>query len=128
MLSTLKESAASCSTYIRMSNLDPGRYEIRKFSLRDSQYGKRLVIEVEQGYVYLPEKMLKKFNSEKEVNKLNRDRYDLVYEGNDSNKFTFEMHDDSGDENDDENIDEEDSSVRKSAGTSGAPNRKRSKK
>lgn len=108
MLKVLKESASSCTTYVRMGDLAPGRYEIRKFCLRDSQYGTRLVIEIEQGYVYLPEKMLKKINTEKAINKINKDRYDLVYEGKDDGapnrlNFTFEKHDSSDDEEDDIN-------------------------
>lgn len=112
MLTVLKENAASCSRYIRMGDLTPGRYEIRKFSLRDSMYGRRLVIDINKGYIYLPEKMLEQFNTEKKVDKLNKDRYDLVYSGKDENapqrlKFTFEMHSallDDDDDNDDEDV------------------------
>lgn len=119
MLSALKASAASCSSpassYVRMSDLAPGRYPIRKFSLRDSQYGKRLVIEIEQGFMYLPEKMYKKFNTEKAINKLNKEQYDLVYEGKSDRApnrlmFTFETHNMADEEyiDGDEYIDEDD--------------------
>lgn len=98
MLSLLKETAAASSGYIRLEDLKPGRYEVLKFSLRDSQYGKRVVIDIDGGWIYLPEKMYKKFNTEKSIAKLNKDQYDFVFEGKSKRapnafKFTFEMHD-----------------------------------
>lgn len=107
MLKVLKECAAACSSFIRMADLDPGRYPIQKFSIRDSKYGKRLVIEVDEGYIYLPEKMIKKFKTEAAVNKLNKERYDLVFNGKDEHAnrldFTFEKHD-----SDEEDVEESD--------------------
>lgn len=100
MLSVLKESAASCASYVRMVDLEPGKYHIHKFSLRDSKFGKRVVIEIDQGYMYLPEKMYKKFNTEKAIAKLNKEDYDFVYEG--KKVFTFEKHTMSDNENDDD--------------------------
>lgn len=91
MLSLLKETAESSSGYIRWKDLKPGRYEVLKFSLRDSQFGKRVVIDIDGGWIYLPEKMYKKFKTEKSIAKLNKERYDFVFKG--QNKFTFEIHD-----------------------------------
>lgn len=104
MLSILKESAAACTSYVRMADLQPGRYEITRFEIRETQYGKRLVIEINQGMMFLPEKMMKKINSESAIKKLNNDRYDLVFEGKENNvlKFDFEKHAATDDEDDDD--------------------------
>lgn len=121
MLSILKENAASCNNYVRMEDLNPGRYEIRKFSLRDSKFGgKRLVIDINKGYIFLPEKMTEKFNTEKAVAKLNKDRYDLVFRGKDDHapyrlRFTFELHI-SSDEEDNSDMDNNDNKNNKNKG------------
>lgn len=98
MFSVLKETAASSSGYIRLEDLKPGRYEVLKFSLRESQFGKRVVIDIDGGWIFLPEKMYTKFNTEKSIAKLNKERYDFVFEGKSKRAphafmFTFEMHD-----------------------------------
>lgn len=101
MLSTLRKNAESCNTgYIRLKDLPIGRYEIQKFSLRDSKYGsgKSLIIDIpKKGYLYLPEKMLAGLNTEVAIAKLNKDRYDFIFHGENKNPpfnllFTFEMH------------------------------------
>lgn len=104
MLSILKENAAASSSYIRMADLQPGRYKIDHFEFRDTQYGKRLVIEIDQGDLFLPKNMVKKINSESAIKKLNSERYDLVFEGKEKNvlKFDFEKHDATDDEGDDD--------------------------
>lgn len=133
MLNILKESAASCTSYVRMSDLNPGRYEIRKFFFRDSQFGKRLVIEIDQGFIFLPEKMLKKINSEKAVDKLNKDHYDLVYEGQDDHSpnrlnFTFEKHETSDEEDNDDAMDHVNKNKWTVAGTTATVAKKQKKK
>lgn len=135
MLKLLKESAASGTTYIRMSDLQPGRYGIRKFYLRDSQFGKRMVIEIDRGLIFLPQKMLKKINTEKGINKLNKDHYDLVYEGQDDRtstlNFTFEKHgtfEEEEDDDDNMNDSDNDKSIWSVSATSGGAARKQKKK
>lgn len=110
MLSILKENAASCNSYVRMEDLEPGTYEILTFSLRNTRNGKRLVMEIKEGSVYLPEKMMNKFNTEEAVAKLNKKRYDFIYEGKDEEApnrkmFTFEIHRPSATDEDDSDDD-----------------------
>lgn len=129
MLSTLRKNAESCNTgYIRLKDLPPGRYEIQKFSLRDSNYGgKSLIIDIAQkGYLYLPEKMSAGLGTETAVTKLNKDRYDFIYYGEDKNaphnlNFTFEMHDDDDDTDDttDADVDEKEDDDKKNGGAVG---------
>lgn len=104
MLSILKESAATCSSYVRMGDLQPGKYVIDYFDVRETQYGKRLVIEIDQGIIFLPERMSKKISTESAIKKLNSERYDLVYEGKENNvlKFDFEKHAETDDDTDTE--------------------------
>lgn len=113
MLSILRKNAAACTNYLRMKDLPPGRYEIRKFSLRNSKFGgKCLVIDIpKRGYIFLPQNMTEDFNTEEAVNKLNQDRYDFIYKGEDNYapndmRFTFEMHCDDESEDDDDDDDD----------------------
>lgn len=105
MLSALRKMASSCSNYIRMKDLEPGRYEVSKFSLRDSKFGgKCLVIDIpEKGFMYLPQGMTEEFNTEEAVIKLNEGHYDFVYKGKYdftpyNTDFTFELHYDDTDD------------------------------
>lgn len=107
MLSILRKVASSCSNYIRIKDLEPGRYEVSRFSLRDSKFGgKCLVIDIpKKGFMYLPQRMTEEFNTEEAVAKLNEGHYDFVYKGKDEFKpynsdFTFELHYDDIDDDD----------------------------
>lgn len=129
MLSTLRKNAESCNTgYIRLKDLPTGRYEIEKFSIRDSIYGgKSLIIDIpEKGYLYLPDKMSAGLSTEAAVTKLNKDRYDFIYHGENKNAphnllFTFEMHDNDDDTEDttDADIDEKEDDNKKNGGAVG---------
>jgi len=94
LLAILKENAEACRNYIRLEDLEPGTYEIKRFSLRDTKFGKRLVIDINLGFLYLPEKMTRKFNTDAAIAKLNKKHYDFVYNGNndEAQRFTFELH------------------------------------
>lgn len=97
MLNILKKDAASFSNNIQFDKLKPGKYPIKKFSLRDSAYGgKRLVVDIDGGYLILPQKMTTHLKTEKAMNKLNNDRYIFVFKGKEKKPphrihFTFEL-------------------------------------
>lgn len=113
MLSILKANADACTSYVRMEDLEPGSYAIKKFSLRESKFGgKRLVIDLDRGYMYLPEKMVRQVNTEAAIAKLNKERYNLVYYGRDDYalyrlRFTFAINHPSNVECDDEDCEDD---------------------
>lgn len=84
-LELLRRNAASKSNYIRFDDLQRGNYFVRKFSLCDNKYGdeKRIMVHLKNGYVILPERMMNGCNNEKAIQKLNAEKFVMVFKGKD---------------------------------------------
>lgn len=84
-LSILKRNAQTVTEYIRFDDLGVGKYYVKEFALCDNLYGsgKRVMVHLKNGYVILPQRMSKDINTSKAIEKLNKEKYVLVFNGKD---------------------------------------------
>lgn len=81
-LERLNNVATNVSGYIKFDDLEVGSYAIKHFALlKKSIYGgRRLIAHIDSGYLILPERM-NEFAVSSEIERLNSERYKLVYLG-----------------------------------------------
>lgn len=78
------QSACEKKNFQSFKNLKFGDYIVRKFSIVDTLHGKRIQVDVNDGYMYLPERFVGVL-SQNIIDELNKSPKIMVYKGKDAN-------------------------------------------
>lgn len=78
-------SAAEDHPYMSFSDIDAGRYVVHQFTVVKTKHGKRVRVDMEKFYMYLPERYIGVLNADK-IDKLNENLKVMVYRGKDSKR------------------------------------------
>lgn len=121
VFSTLKNACSweenKSPTYKNFDQLDIGEHKIKQFAIKDTQYGTRIQVTIEDFYVFLPARFSDKITSESEIDELNATPCIMIYKGKEKNciqldfkldteeKASNEDDNDDGFQGDDANID-----------------------
>lgn len=90
---SLLQSVCEKKKFISFKNISPGEFLVKNFSVVDTQHGVRIQIEVDNGYMYLPERFSVLSQS---LDELNKSPKIMVYKGkdaNDTNRLMLEFKD-----------------------------------
>lgn len=93
----------------KFDDLENGIYLVDSFSMKDTKFGKRIFVNIDDFCVVLPPRFMERINKQKQIDELNAGRYNMIYQGKDATKKNLlllsfvEAPDDAGDEDDDEN-------------------------
>lgn len=81
-MSALK-MACTKKSYQSFKDIVPGEYIVEKFSFVESSHGKRIRIDIEEKYMFLPERFAKMLTVD-DINELNGSPKIMVYGGKES--------------------------------------------
>lgn len=88
-LLSLNSSAQKREPYYKnFSDLPLGSYTVKKFHLKDSDFGMKLLVEVEDFYLTLPKRFRDKITTEAQVEEINRSRWRITFGGRDPGNFS----------------------------------------
>lgn len=80
----------SCKVVFRpikkFDELEHGVYLVDSFSMKDTKFGKRIFVNIDDFCVVLPPRFLERINKQKQVDELNAGRYNMIYQGKDPTK------------------------------------------
>lgn len=74
-------------SYKKFADLPIGSYTVKKFALKETSYGIRLSVYIEDFYLTLPQRYSDKINTEAHVEEMNRTRTRLIYGGKEPGQF-----------------------------------------
>lgn len=89
------QSACEKKNFLSFKNLRLGEYIVKNFCIVDSLHGKRIQIELNDGYMYLPERFVAVL-PQPIIDDVNRSPKILIYKGkdiNDGNRLLLEFKD-----------------------------------
>lgn len=69
--------------YKKFSDLPTGSYTVKRFHLKETNFGLRLLVEIEDFYLTLPQRFSEKINTQEQVKEINRGKWRLAYGGKD---------------------------------------------
>lgn len=74
-------------SYKKFADLPIGSYTVKKFALKQTNYGVRLFVYIEDFYLTLPQRYSDKINTEAHVQEMNRIGTKLIYGGKEPGEF-----------------------------------------
>lgn len=74
--------------YKNFGDLPLGSYTVKKFLLRNSKFGLKLLVEVGDFYLTLPKRFIDKINTEELVAEINKTKWQLTYGGRENGDYT----------------------------------------
>lgn len=87
-LLSLNYSSAKKSVKIKkFDSLQHGAYTVKTFKLKDTNFGLRVFVEIENFYLSLPQRFSDKINSEEQIAELNSKKWKMIYGGKDAAEF-----------------------------------------
>lgn len=89
MFSTFQKLTKGSEPYLAFRSFDTlniGSHEIQQFILRETRYGTKLAVQMNDSIYILPDRFSKNITTEAEVNELNTSRYNLIFQGRDEKK------------------------------------------
>lgn len=87
-LLSLNSSAAKTVARIKkFDDLENGEYIVKSFKLKDTPYGLRVLVEVDNFYLTLPPRFSDKINSAEQIAELNAKNFKMVYGGKNAEEF-----------------------------------------
>lgn len=119
-LLSLNASSKSIDGKIKkFDNLSIGEYFVKSFKLKETQFGLRVYVEIDDFYLVLPARFSDKINSTEQLEELNENKFKMVYKGKNKDEFNKLMidfvqlkdaavADNSNAPNDEENVSEDD--------------------
>lgn len=76
-------------SFKKFSDLPYGSYTVKKFVLKDTNFGLRLLVLVDDFYLTLPQRFSDKISKAGQVEELNQRKFRLVYGGKDQQNFNM---------------------------------------
>lgn len=100
-------------TIKKFDDLAVGTYSVDSFSMKDTRYGRRIFVNIEEFCVVLPVRFMERVNKQKQIDELNAQRFNMVYKGKDIARrnlllLSFNEIRDSTDGGDDDDDDDDD--------------------
>lgn len=86
-LLNLNASSASNEKVKKFENLDHGTYLVKSFKLKDTPYGLRLFVQIDDFYLILPPRYTDKINSDEQLKELNDGKFKMIYRGKNKDEF-----------------------------------------
>lgn len=89
------QSACQKRKFISFKNIEPAEYIVKNFSIVDSTHGKRVQIDLNDGYMYLPERFIDSL-PQRLIDELNKSPKVMNYKGKDAtdgNRLILEFKD-----------------------------------
>lgn len=87
-LLSLNSSATKKSVKIkRFDDLENGEYIVKSFKLKDTPYGLRVHVEIDNFYLSLPPRFSDKINSVEQIAQLNAKKFKMIYGGKNAEEF-----------------------------------------
>lgn len=71
----------------KFDNLSTGEYMVKSFKLKETQFGLRVYVEVDDFYLVLPARFFDKINSVQQLDELNENKFKMVYNGKNKDEF-----------------------------------------
>lgn len=87
LLSLNSSVAKTVAKIKRFDDLENGEYIVKSFNLKDTPYGLRVFVEVENFYLTLPPRFSDKINSAEQIAELNAKHFKMVYGGKNAAEF-----------------------------------------
>lgn len=84
-MSALSALKSNSREYTNFTQLPAGEYQIQKFAKVETPKGERLRVDLNEYYVFLPERYLNGINEEK-LAELNNGKYVMVFKGKNTQK------------------------------------------
>lgn len=75
--------------YKKFDDMSTGCYKVKKFELKETEYGPKLQVFIENFFVYLPPRFTELINSQQLIDELNSKNYVMEYAGKDKMNFNF---------------------------------------
>lgn len=67
-------------------DLKVGTYSVDSFSMKNTRYGKRIFVNIEDFCVVLPPRFMERINKPQQIDNLNAEHYNMIYRGKDKNQ------------------------------------------
>lgn len=87
LLSLNSSTTKSIARMKRFDDLQEGTYIIKSFQLKETTFGLRVVVQIDNFYLALPPRFSDKINSEDQILELNSKKWTMVYGGKDAKEF-----------------------------------------
>lgn len=71
----------------KFDNLNLGEYVVKSFKLKETNFGLRVFVEVDNFYLTLPPRFSDKINSAEQIAELNEKKFKMIYGGKDVDEF-----------------------------------------
>lgn len=71
----------------KFDNLKIGEYVVKSFKLKDTTFGLRVFVEIDDFYLSLPPRFSDKINSSEQIVELNGKKFKMIYGGKDLEEF-----------------------------------------
>lgn len=70
-------------------DLKVGTYSVDSFSMKNTRYGKRIFVNIEDFCVVLPPRFMERINKPHQIDDLNAEHYNMIYRGKDKNQINL---------------------------------------
>lgn len=87
LLSLNSSVAKKVSRIKRFDDLAVGTYIVKSFKMKNTMYGLRVLVEIDNFHLSLPPRFSDKINSEEQIEELNVKKWKMVYGGKDAEEF-----------------------------------------
>lgn len=87
LLSLNSSATKSNARMKRFDDLQVGTYIVKSFQLKETTFGLRVVVEIDNFYLTLPPRFSDKMNSEEQILELNAKKWTMVYGGKNASEF-----------------------------------------
>lgn len=71
----------------KFENLDRGTYLVKSFDLKDTPFGIRLFVKIDDFNIILPQRYSDKINSDDQLKELNDGKYKMIYRGKNKDEY-----------------------------------------
>lgn len=71
----------------KFDNLAPGEYLVKSFKLKETNFGLKLYVQINDYYLVLPQRYADKINSDEQLKEINEKKYKMVYKGKNKDEF-----------------------------------------
>lgn len=70
----------------KFDDLAVGTYTVDSFRLKDTKFGRRIFVNIEDFCVVLPPRFLERISTQNQIDELNSEQYKMIYAGKDKEK------------------------------------------
>lgn len=86
-LNTSNQKTANHEAVKKFDNLVIGDYLVKSFQLKDTKFGLRVFVEIDDFYLILPARFSDKINSKEQLEELNDQKWKMEYRGKNKDEF-----------------------------------------